>query len=64
MNYKKISIAALIAMGSSMVFAQDAEIATWAGFRKGAASFTFDDGAPSHVSDGGPLFLLTTDTLT
>ena len=56
MNYKKISIAALIAMGSSMVFAQDAEIATWAGFRKGAASFTFDDGAPSHVSDGGPLF--------
>ena len=29
MNYKKISIAALIAMGSSMVFAQDAEIATW-----------------------------------
>ena len=56
MNYKKISIAALIAMGSSMVFAQDAEIATWSGFRKGAASFTFDDGAPSHVSDGGPLF--------
>ena len=56
MNYKKISIAVLIAMGSSMVFAQDAEIATWAGFRKGAASFTFDDGAPSHVSDGGPLF--------
>ena len=56
MNYKKISIAALIAMGSSMVFAQDAEIATWAGFRKGAASFTFDDGAPSHVSDGAPLF--------
>jgi len=56
MKYKKISIAALIAMGSSMVFAQDAEIATWAGFRKGAASFTFDDGAPSHVSDGAPLF--------
>ena len=56
MNYKKISIAALIAMGSSMVFAQDAEIGTWAGFRKGAASFTFDDGAPSHVSDGAPLF--------
>lgn len=37
-------------------FAQTAEIGTWAGFRKGAASFTFDDGAPSHVSDGGPLF--------
>ena len=33
-----------------------AEIATWSGFRKGAASFTFDDGAPSHVSDAGPLF--------
>ena len=32
------------------------EIATWAGFRKGAVSFTFDDGAPSHVSDAGPLF--------
>ena len=56
MDYKKLSVAALIALGSSMVFAQDAEIATWSGFRKGAASFTFDDGAPSHVSDGGPLF--------
>ena len=32
------------------------EIATWSGFRKGAVSFTFDDGAPSHVSDAGPLF--------
>lgn len=32
------------------------EIATWSGFRKGACSFTFDDGAPSHVSDAGPLF--------
>ena len=32
------------------------EIATWSGFRKGAASFTFDDGAPSHVSDAGPVF--------
>ena len=56
MDYKKLSVAALIALGSSMVFAQDAEIATWAGFRKAAASFTFDDGAPSHVSDCGPLF--------
>lgn len=37
-------------------FAQTAEIGTWAGFRKGAVSFTFDDGAPSHVSDAGPLF--------
>ena len=32
------------------------EIATWSGFRKGAASFTFEDGAPSHVSDAGPMF--------
>ena len=54
MNYKYLSIA--LALGSTMVWAQTAEIGTWAGFRKGAASFTFDDGAPSHVSDGGPLF--------
>lgn len=32
------------------------EIADWAGFRRGAVSFTFDDGAPSHVTDGAPLF--------
>ena len=44
----------LFAAGSAM--AQDIEIATGAGFRKGAASFTFDDSAPSHVSDAGPLF--------
>ncbi len=36
--------------------AEDAEIATQEGFRKGAASFTFDDGAPSHISDIGPIF--------
>lgn len=55
---KKSIIAAttlgMFAAGS--IFAQTVEIGTWAGFRKGAASFTFDDGAPSHVSDGGPLF--------
>ena len=55
---KKSIIAAttlgMFAAGS--IFAQTVEIATWSGFRKGAASFTFDDGAPSHVSDGGPLF--------
>ena len=56
MNYKKISIAALIAMGSSMVFAQDAEIATWAGFRKAAVSFTFDDGPQSDVDVALPMF--------
>jgi hypothetical protein len=58
MNSKKISIAAaatgLFMVGSA--FAQTAEIGTWAGFRKGAASFTFDDGAPSHVTDAGPMF--------
>ena len=56
MDYKKLAVAAMMTLGSSMVFAQDAEIATWSGFRKGAASFTFDDGAPSHVSDAGPMF--------
>ena len=56
MNYKKISIAALIAMGSSMVFAQDAEVATWAGFRKAAVSFTFDDGPQSDVGVALPMF--------
>ena len=55
MDYKKLTVAAAL-MGASMIYAQDAEIATWAGFRKGAASVTFDDGAPSHVSDGAPLF--------
>ena len=58
MNYKKISIAA-VATGMFMAgsaFAQTAEIGTWSGFRKAAASFTFDDGAPSHVSDAGPTF--------
>lgn len=55
---KKVLFAAsavgLFAVGSA--FAQDVEIATWSGFRKGAASFTFDDGAPSHVTDAGPMF--------
>ena len=48
------SAVGLFVAGSA--FAQDVEIGTWAGFRKGAVSFTFDDGAPSHVSDAGPLF--------
>jgi len=54
MKFTKISIFAIFAAGSA--FAQNAEIGTWAGFRKGAASFTFDDGAPSQVSDCGPVF--------
>ena len=32
------------------------EIANWSGWRTAAASFTFDDGAPSHITDVGPLF--------
>lgn len=32
------------------------EIATWSGWRKSAASFTFEDSAPSHYNDVGPLF--------
>lgn len=47
---------AIVAIVSNMSFAQTAEIADWAGFRKAAASFTFDDGAPSHISDGAPTF--------
>ena len=33
-----------------------ADIATWRGFRKGAVTFTFDKGAPSHVNKVAPLF--------
>ncbi|WP_407448241.1 carbohydrate-binding protein [Fibrobacter sp.] len=32
------------------------QIATWAGFRSAAASFTFDDNAPSHVTKVAPEF--------
>lgn len=55
---KKILFAASAAglFAATSAFAQTAEIATWAGFRKAAVSFTFDDGAPSHVSDAGPMF--------
>ena len=37
-------------------YAQTVEIGTWAGFRTGAVSFTFDDAAPSHVTSVGPMF--------
>ena len=47
---------AIVALASSMSLAQTAEIADWAGFRKAATSCTFDDGAPSHISDGAPTF--------
>jgi hypothetical protein len=62
MVYKKFSLSPVLVMGAfglfaaASVFAQDVEIGTWAGFRKAAVSFTFDDGAPSHVSDAGPMF--------
>ena len=46
-----ILLFALVAM-----VADAQEIATWEGFRKGAASFTFDAGAPSHIVDVGPMF--------
>ena len=35
---------------------KDAEIATWEGWRKAAATFTFDDNAPCHVTDVAPAF--------
>lgn len=58
---KKISTRALFAVGAlatgfMFTTAQAQEIATWAGFRTAAVSFTFDDGAPSHVTDGAPVF--------
>ena len=53
---KAMAVTAAITLGVGFSFAQDVEIGTWSGFRKGAVSFTFDDGAPSHVSDAGPLF--------
>nr|AWI67002.1 Carboxyl esterase family 4 [Piromyces sp.] len=54
MKFITVITVAMFAAGSA--YGQNAEIGTWAGFRKGAASFTFDDGAPSHVSDAGPVF--------
>ena len=37
-------------------FTKAQEIANWSGWRTAAATFTFDDGAPSHITDVGPLF--------
>ena len=62
MVYKKFSLSPALAIGAfglfaaTSVFAQDVEIGTWAGFRKCAVSFTFDDNAPSQVSDAAPEF--------
>ncbi len=55
MDYKKLTVAAAL-MGASMIYAQDAEVATWAGFRKAAVSFTFDDGPQSDVDVALPMF--------
>ncbi|MBR4680045.1 MAG: polysaccharide deacetylase family protein [Fibrobacter sp.] len=55
MDYKKLTVAAAL-MGASMIYAQDAEVATWAGFRKAAVSFTFDDGPQSDVGVALPMF--------
>lgn len=54
MNRKFIIGAAVIALGATAAVSQ--EIATWAGFRQAAVSFTFDDGAPSQVTDAAPMF--------
>lgn len=54
MNRKYIIGAAVIALGATAAVSQ--EIATWAGFRQAAVSFTFDDGAPSQVTDAAPMF--------
>jgi hypothetical protein len=62
MDYKKIAISPAVVIGAAglfaatATFAQTAEIGTWAGFRKCAVSFTFDDNAPSQVSDAAPEF--------
>lgn len=48
--------ATALSVGCFLTSVQAQEIATWAGFRTAAASFTFDDGAPSHVTDGAPVF--------
>ena len=44
-------------LGLSEVRAEgSAEIALWEGWHKAAATFTFDDGAPSHINVVAPLF--------
>lgn len=56
MNCKKISLTAALVLGVSTAFAQSVEIGTWAGFRKGAVSFTFDDGPKSDIEIAAPMF--------
>ena len=50
-----LMLSAVLFAGMTAIYATEyntPEIATWSGFRKGAASFTFDDGAPSHIEYG------------
>lgn len=56
MKFKNVSMATLLALGCSMAFAQTVEIGTWAGFRKAAVSFTFDDGPQSDIDVALPMF--------
>lgn len=56
MNCTKISLVAVLVWGTSFAFSQSVEIGTWAGFRKGAVSFTFDDGPKSDVEIAAPMF--------
>ena len=55
MNCTKISLVAVLVWGTSFAFSQSVEIGTWAGFRKGAVSFTFDDGPKSDVEIAAPM---------
>jgi len=56
MNCTKISLALALVWGTSLTLAQSVEIGTWAGFRKGAVSFTFDDGPKSDAEIAAPMF--------
>ncbi len=56
MDKKILSSLLAFSFGCGMVYAQTAEIGTWAGFRKGAASFTFDDGPQSDLDVAAPAF--------
>ena len=53
---KAMAVTAAVTFGVGLSFAQTVEIGTWAGFRKGAASFTFDDGYASQASKAAPKF--------
>ena len=52
--FLSLALATLQAMSQSI--ANGYSVGTWSGFRTAAASFTFDDNAPSHVSAVAPAF--------